>query len=113
MLRLNGNQIVNIAPVAGCFRLNHLFLANNQIADLAPLTGLVYLANLDLAGNAIVDLAPLVANTGFGNGDQIWVAGNPAVGDRPQRADPGAARAGRDRLRPVSLRVEDLKSLPL
>jgi Leucine-rich repeat (LRR) protein len=77
VLRLDGNEIVNIAPVAGCFRLNHLFMANNQIVDLAPLTGLVYLANLDLAGNAIVDLAPLVSNTGFGSGDQIWVAGNP------------------------------------
>ena len=28
-------------------------------------------------GNAIADLAPLVANTGFGSGDQIWVARNP------------------------------------
>jgi hypothetical protein len=77
VLHLNGNQITDIAPVAGCFRLNHLFLANNQIVTLAPLTGLVYLANLDLAGNAVADLAPLVANTGFGSGDQIWVAGNP------------------------------------
>jgi hypothetical protein len=77
VLYLSGNEITDIAPVAGCFRLNHLFLADNQISDLDPLTGLVYLANLDLARNAIADLAPLVANTGFGNGDQIWVVGNP------------------------------------
>lgn len=77
VLYLNGNQITDIAPVAGCFRLNHLFLADNQISDLGPLVGLVYLANLDLAGNAIADLGPLVANTGFGSGDQIWVARNP------------------------------------
>ncbi len=76
-LWLDRNQITNIAPVAGCWRLNHLFMADNQISDLAPLVTMEFVANLDLAGNAITDLSPLVANTDFGTGDRIWLAGNP------------------------------------
>ncbi len=77
ILYLNENQIDDIAPLAGCIRLNHLFLSSNQISDLGPLTGLIYVRNLDLSFNAIMDIAPLVANTGLGNGTEIWLAGNP------------------------------------
>jgi len=76
-LWLDRNRITDITSVAGCWRLNHLFVSDNRIADLGPLVTMEYLADLDLAGNDVGDLAPLVANTHFGTGDRIWLAGNP------------------------------------
>jgi len=45
-LWLDRDQITNIAPVAGCWRLNHLFMVDNQISDLAPLVTMEFVANL-------------------------------------------------------------------
>ena len=98
-LFLADNSIADISPLAGLNNLTELFLANNSIADISPLaglnnltllsldynpisdisalSGLINLIWLSLLGNSISDLSPLVANTGLGQGDAIFVNGNP------------------------------------
>ena len=98
-LFLANNSIADISPLAGLNNLTELFLANNSIADISPLaglnnltrlsldynsisdisalSGLINLIWLSLLGNSISDLSPLVANTGLGQGDAIFVNGNP------------------------------------
>ena len=98
-LFLANNSIADISPLAGLNNLTELFLANNSIADISPLaglnnltrlsldynsisdisalSGLINLIWLSLLGNSISDISPLVANTGLGQGDAIFVNGNP------------------------------------
>ncbi|MCL0038064.1 leucine-rich repeat domain-containing protein, partial [Thermodesulfovibrionales bacterium] len=58
-LSLGGNQITDIAPLAGLTGLGTLWLWNNQITDIAPLAGLTKLERLSLSGNRITDITPL------------------------------------------------------
>ena len=48
-----------------------------HLGPLSALSGLINLIWLSLLGNSISDLSPLVANTGLGQGDAIFVNGNP------------------------------------
>ena len=57
--------------------LTELNLDGNNIADISPLAELTSLTQLRLGHNSISDLSPLVANTGLGNGDEIYIRGNP------------------------------------
>jgi len=36
---------------------------------------------VDLSGNQITDISPLVENTGLGEGDHVYLAGNPLSAD--------------------------------
>ena len=98
-LSLGGNSVMDISPVAGLTQLTLLHLPSNSIsdisavADLTNLTrlnfwgnsmsnisavaGLTELRDLHLGENNISDLSLLVANTGLGNGDKVYVRGNP------------------------------------
>ena len=71
------NNISDISAVAGLTNLIGLWLWNNNISDISPVASLTNLAWLNLNNNLISDLSPLVANTGLGNGDEIYVRGNP------------------------------------
>ena len=76
-MRLGGNQIVDVSPLASLTRLEHLELGGNEIVDVSPLTSLPTLRWLNLSGNKIQDIGPLVANPGLGKGDTIRLRGNP------------------------------------
>ena len=76
-LRLGDNQIVDVSPLASLTRLEHLDLADNEIVDVSPLTSLPTLRWLDLSGNKIRDISPLVASPGLGEGDTVYLSGNP------------------------------------
>ena len=76
-LFLANNSISDISPLAGLNNLTRLSLDYNPISDISALSGLINLIWLSLLGNSISDLSPLVANTGLGQGDAIFVNGNP------------------------------------
>ncbi len=76
-LRLWRNNIVDISPVTDLIHLTELNLDGNNIADISPLAELTSLTKLRLGHNSISGLSPLVANTGFGEGDTVYVRGNP------------------------------------
>ena len=76
-LRLSHNQIADVTPLANLKSLQELELWDNQITDVTPLANLTSLKWLWLSSNQIEDLAPLVANTGLGEGDRVYLSGNP------------------------------------
>ena len=76
-LKLGNNPISDLSPLAGLTKLQTLHLLHTSISDLSPLAGLTKLETLYLSNNSISDLSPLVANTGLGDGDTIFVFGNP------------------------------------
>ena len=76
-LWLDGNPISDFSPLAGLTKLRRLGLDSTSISDLSPLTGLTNLTWMRVGRNNITDLSPLVANTGLGNGDEIYIRGNP------------------------------------
>ncbi len=76
-LVLDKNSFSDLSPLGGLTNLETLFLRRNSISDLSSITGLTKLETLYLSNNAISDLSPLVANTGLGEGDTIFLFGNP------------------------------------
>ena len=72
-LDLTGNQIVDVAPLAGLTGLTTLYLWTNQIVNVTPLAGLTALTTLDLSGNQIVDVAPLASLTAL---TTLWIYSN-------------------------------------
>ena len=76
-LDLEGNQIVDISPLAGLTNLVILELGNNAISDISALAELTNLFSVRLWDNNISDLSPLVANSGFGQGEEVNVSENP------------------------------------
>ena len=73
----NSNAIKDLSPLAGLTRLTLLHLPNNSISDISAVANLPHLIWLHLSNNNISDLSPLVANTGLGEGDTVYVQGNP------------------------------------
>ncbi len=76
-LRLWRNNISDISAVADLTRLTELNLDYNNISDISAVAGLTSLRWTRLVGNNISDISPLVSNTGLGNGDEVYVQGNP------------------------------------
>ncbi len=76
-LDLNGNNITDISALAGLTNLVILELSNNSISDISALSGLSNLFFVGLWDNLISDISPLVANTGFGQGEEVIVSENP------------------------------------
>ena len=98
-LYLGGNSISDISPLAGLATLNELYLGdnnisdlsalfglnnlkwlsltNNNISDISVLAGLINLEGIHLTNNNISDISPLVWNSGFSNGDAVWLWYNP------------------------------------
>ena len=76
-LYIDGNGISDLSPLSGLTKLTNLGLNDNSISDPSPLRGLTNLKWMRLAGNNISDLSPLVANTGLGNGDEVFLNDNP------------------------------------
>ena len=76
-LDLDGNSMSDISGVSELTGLTRLEIGGSNISDLSPLVNLTNLTILWLYGNTISDLSPLVTNTGLGDGDAVYVAGNP------------------------------------
>ena len=54
-----GNQVSDLAPIAGLTELRHLILNDNLISDLSPIAGLTNLESLVLEFNDVSDLSPI------------------------------------------------------
>ncbi len=75
-LNLDGNQISDISSFAPLSNLAILSISDNQITDVSPLASLLNMTRLNLNGNQISDISPLLENSGFGDGDEIYIKGN-------------------------------------
>ena len=76
-LFLDGNPISDLSPLRGLTQLTQLGIDSISVSDFSPLAGLTSLRWMRLVGNNISDLSPLIANTGLGEGDEIYMQGNP------------------------------------
>ena len=76
-LDLASSSISDISLLAGLPKLGYLNLEDNSISDISPLAGLTQLGYLNLEDNSISDISPLVENTRLGDGDEVYIKGNP------------------------------------
>ena len=76
-LHLGDNSVSDLSPLERLTNLDGLDLWYNSVSDLSPLAELNGLTFLQIDGNLVSDLSPLVANTGLGDGDEVYVQGNP------------------------------------
>jgi|GEM_PF-5957734 len=71
------NAITDISPLAGLSELRIAWLEFNQIGSSTPLRNLEKLEQLGLTLNKMTDVAALVDNKGLGEGDVVFLVGNP------------------------------------
>lgn len=57
---INGNEIVDLSPLAGLYGIFFLQAGQNNITSIAPLTNLHHITGLSLHNNPITDLTPLI-----------------------------------------------------
>ena len=75
-LHLGANSVSDLSPLERLTNLEGLDLWGNSVSDLSPLAELNGLTFLQIDGNLVSDLSPLVANTGLGDGDEVYVQDN-------------------------------------
>ncbi len=88
VLDVSGNQLTDLAPLAGLASIEAVYADRNAVASVAFAASLLQLRTLDLSHNAVTDIAPLVQNAaqgGLGEGDVVYLAGNP-IADESQVA---------------------------
>ena len=56
---LTDNAVSDVSPLAGLTELTYLLLSGNEISDVTALAGLRALGHLELSGNKISDVSPL------------------------------------------------------
>jgi len=78
------NRISNGSPLSHLTKLQDLILDANEISDLTFLENLLVINYLQLEDNHITDIGPLVANSGLGEGDAVFIRGNPIDCNSPQ-----------------------------
>ena len=79
-LDISLNDLSTLQPLAPLAQLQFLYADGNQIVDISSLAGLVQLQTVDLSGNLVRDISPLLDNAsrgGLGDGDSVYLAGNP------------------------------------
>ena len=72
-----GMSIRNLTGLESATNLAGLDLLSNNISDISPVVALTNLRWIDLSSNNISDISPLIANTELGNGDAVFIGGNP------------------------------------
>jgi hypothetical protein len=72
-LSLNLNM-TDISPLAGLALLQSVNLSTCNVEDIGSLEFLIDLSDVRLNGNPVADLSPLVNNSGFGEGDALYVS---------------------------------------
>jgi internalin A len=80
-LRLDGNQIAELTPLAGLTKLEILYLRENKITDLTPLAAVTELGRLNLRENQITDLSPLAELSEL---KKLHLHGNPIPDDQQE-----------------------------
>jgi len=80
-LSASARNISDLSGLEYCVNLTHLDLSHNQIGSIGPVANLTGLAYLQLDFNEIGNIGPLVKNEGFGEGDAIYLRGNPLSWD--------------------------------
>ncbi len=75
-LDLSNNQISDIYPLSTLTNLMVLNLNMNRIINISAISNLTNLRWLNIQDNDIGDIWPLVSNTGLGEGDRVFLAGN-------------------------------------
>ena len=60
LLDISGNEISDLSALAGLKNLRHVKVSHNNISDLSPLAGLPNLNRFDSWGNPVSDLSPLI-----------------------------------------------------
>ena len=70
-------NISDLTGLEGATNLRILNLRGNSVSDISAVAGLTNLTWLSLGRNNISDISSLVANTGLGEGDEVYVKGNP------------------------------------
>ena len=60
-IKLRGNRITDISPLAGLINVDWLGLEENAIEDLSPLAGLIKLNGIGISENPVSDVSPLAA----------------------------------------------------
>ncbi len=73
--------VSSLVPLAGMMSLGVLLAGNNSLGSLEGLAGLSALTLVVVNQNQVTDLQPLVDNAGFGEGDVLYVMGNPLSGE--------------------------------
>jgi hypothetical protein len=76
-LSASGRNISNLTGLERCTDLTHLYLSYNEIGNVAPLANLINLAYLQLDLNQVGNISSLVQNEGLGEGDAVYLRGNP------------------------------------
>lgn len=77
-LYLSDNPALSdVSALAGLAALDDLQIQNCAIADVTAFQSLSNLQKLVLNNNQIADIGPLAANMGLGNGDVVYITGNP------------------------------------
>ncbi len=76
-LSASGRNISNLTGLERCTDLTHLDLSYNEIGNVAPLANLINLAYLQLDLNQVGNISSLVQNEGLGEGDAVYLRGNP------------------------------------
>ena len=72
-LRLSGNQISDLTPLAGLTTLTTiLLLSDNQISDISALSGLTNLKKLTMDSNQVSDLSPVAGMTSLAQFQARW-----------------------------------------
>ena len=77
---LDHNQISDVSPLANLTSLFDVNLDYNQVSDISPLANVTSLDYVRLKNNQVSDIQPLVDNDGLGQGNQVWLKGNPLSG---------------------------------
>jgi len=72
-LELPGNQIADLAPLAGLKQLQYVNLASNRVAVIAPLAAVPALQYIELSHNQVKDVKPL---SGLTNLASIYLSAN-------------------------------------
>lgn len=73
----SGRNISNLTGLEHCLNLTHVDLSHNQIGNISPVGNLTNLAYLQLDLNQIGNISFLVQNEGLGEGDAVYLRGNP------------------------------------
>jgi hypothetical protein len=73
----SGRNISSLTGLEHCINLTYLDLSHNQIGSISPVGNLTNMAYLQLDLNQISNVSSLVQNEGFGQGDAIYLRGNP------------------------------------
>ncbi|HPC16914.1 MAG TPA: leucine-rich repeat domain-containing protein [Candidatus Hydrogenedentes bacterium] len=76
-LTIPGNSFESLDGIEAFANLSILVASENLLTDIGALASLTNLQYLYLDANLLVDITPLLANEGIGDGDTVWLSGNP------------------------------------